>query len=225
VRRGRKWSSASRSFLAIAVVLGAAAFLLVHGYAARVDALAPAIGPPVPVAVAARDLTRGATLTAETIRLREMPSAYAPPGALRSLDDAVGHTLLSDVAAGEAVTRTRIGSLRSGPLANLVPAGMRAVTVSVAVSPGEVRSGDHVDVLATFGGGQPHTETVGTGFEVIGLTTMDPRATIGTPADGAGSTLTLLVPPDGAEQLAFASAFADLSISVIGQEDRDTFST
>jgi pilus assembly protein CpaB len=227
VRRGRRWSAASRLFLALAIVLGSAAFLLVHGYAARVDALAPAIGPRVPVAVAARNLTRGTALTSEMLRVVEMPSAYAPPGALRRVDDAVGRTLVSDVAAEEPVTRTRIGSLRSGPLATLVPAGMRAVSIPVATVAGAIHSGDHVDVLATFGGGQPRTETVGTDLEVIEVSGGVASATAATSAEGAGSgpTLTLLVAPDEAEQLAYAAAFADLNISILGEEDRNTFST
>jgi pilus assembly protein CpaB len=229
VRRGRRWSAASRLFLALALVLGGAAFLLVHGYAARVDALAPAIGPSVPVAIAARPLTRGTTVSADMLRVVEMPAAYAPPGALGLVEDGVGRTLVSDLAAREPVTRTRLGSSRAGPLASLVPAGMRAVNLPMTAGLGAIRPGDRVDVLATFGGGQPHTETAGSGLEVIGTsnggndTSSTSSSTDGT--GGGGPTLTVLVTPSEAEQLAYASAFADLSVAILGEEDWDTTST
>ncbi|MDP9295245.1 MAG: Flp pilus assembly protein CpaB [Actinomycetota bacterium] len=228
MRRGRRWSAASRSFLALALVLGGAAFLLVHGYAARVDALAPAIGPSVPVAIAARPLTRGTTVSADMLRLVEMPAAYAPPGALRRVEDGVGRTLVSDLAAREPITRTRLGSSRAGPLASLVPAGMRAMNVPVTAGLGTIHPGDRVDVLATFGGGQPHTETVGTGLEVIRTSTggngasSTSSSTDGT--GGGGPTLTVLVTPAEAEQLAYASAFAELSVAILGEEDWNTTS-
>jgi pilus assembly protein CpaB len=230
MRRGRRWSAASRLFLALAVVLGGAAFLLVRGYAARVDALAPAIGPSVPVAIAARQLKRGTTVSADMLRIVEMPAAYAPPGALRRVEEGVGRTLVSDVAAREPVTRTRLGSSREGPLASLVPAGMRAMDVPVTAGLAAIRPGDRVDVLATFGGGQPHTETVGTGLEVIGTseggssTSPSSSSTEGT-GGGGGPTLTLLVTSSEAEQLAYASAFADLSVAILGEEDWNTTST
>jgi pilus assembly protein CpaB len=229
VRRGRRWSAASRLFLALALVLGGAAFLLVHGYAARVDALAPAIGPSVPVAIAARPLTRGTTVSADMLRVVEMPAAYAPPGALGLVEDGVGRTLVSDLAAREPVTRTRLGSSRAGPLASLVPAGMRAVNLPMTAGLGTILPGDRVDVLATFGGGQPHTETAGSGLEVIGTsnggndTSSTSSSTDGT--GGGGPTLTVLVTPSEAEQLAYASAFADLSVAILGEEDWDTTST
>jgi pilus assembly protein CpaB len=227
VRSGarRKWSGASRAFLALAIVLGGASFLLVRTYSARVDALAPAIGPSVPVVTAARDLVRGTTLTAEMLRSIDIPGAYAPPGGLHRIQDGVGHTLVSDVAAGEAITRTRIGSQHAGPIASLVPSGMRAVTVPVTTA-GDIAVGDHVDVLATFGGGQPHTETTASGLEVISAASGS-DASSQPSADGGGSaaTITVLATPSEAESLAYASAFATISVSVIGANEGGTSST
>ena len=61
--------------------------------AARVEALAPAIGPPVPVVVAAGDVERGTQLTPMMLSLAEVPRAYAPPGALVSPSQAVGRLI------------------------------------------------------------------------------------------------------------------------------------
>ena len=41
-----------------------------------------------------------------------------------------------------------------------MPAGLRAVAVTTSLPAGTVVADDHVDVLATFATGAPHTETV-----------------------------------------------------------------
>jgi Flp pilus assembly protein CpaB len=137
--------------------------------------------------------------------------------------------LVSDLAAGELVTQTRLGPARAGPVASLVPGGMRAVDVPVSADPADVVPGDRVDVLATFGGGQPHTETPGVGLEVLAVAGGGGAGVIPasseTGGDG-GPTVTLLVTPEEAESLAYASAFATLSISVLGPDDSGaTFGT
>jgi Flp pilus assembly protein CpaB len=120
--------------------------------------------------------------------------------------------LAADLLRGEAVTISRLAG-DGGPVAGMVPAGLRAVQVPVAAPPGLLASGDRVDVLATYGAGQPHTETVVSAAEVLTI------------LDGATDgfeivpTLVLLVSPDVAERLAYARAFADLSIAVTSAEE------
>ncbi|MFM8945005.1 MAG: SAF domain-containing protein, partial [Actinomycetota bacterium] len=48
-----------------------------------------------------------------------MPRAFAPPGAASTTDEVLGHALVTDLAAGEAVTATRVGT-RAGPIAVLL---------------------------------------------------------------------------------------------------------
>ncbi|MGZ5213084.1 MAG: hypothetical protein ACXWXM_05045, partial [Actinomycetota bacterium] len=43
----RRWPVASKVLVALAVLLGALAFVMVRGYQDRVEALHPAVGPPV----------------------------------------------------------------------------------------------------------------------------------------------------------------------------------
>ena len=210
----RRWSPASKGFALLAVATGLGAYGLVRGYAARLEALRPVVGTPTPVVVAAGPLERGTVLTESLVRVVEMPSAFAPPGALRSIEQAVGQTAATDLAEGEAVTRTRVGGGEAGPVASLVPSGLRAFPVEAGVPPGSVRPGDRVDVFATFGGPNPHTETVAQGLEV--LLVLDGDEADGTSLTGSGlvPSLILLVGPDVAERLAFATAFADLAIAI-----------
>jgi pilus assembly protein CpaB len=216
----------TKLFAALAVILGGGAFLVVHGYAARVEALAPALGEPVTVTIAADTIPRGTVLSPDTLKVMSVPARFAPPGAVHSPGSAAGRTLLADLAAGEPLTWTRLAPKRAGPVAALVPPGLRAFPVATSLPPGAVRPGDRVDVLGTFAGGQPHTETVASGLEV--LLVMSPRAAgsasglgdAGAPeTSGAGQTLVLVVRPDQAEQLAYARAFADLTVSVLGPEE------
>lgn len=217
MRLRRRWSRTSKLFLLLAVASGAAAFLVVRGYAERLEALRPAVGQPVPVLVAASDLRRGTRLTADVLREQSVPSAYVQPGAVTDRAEAGGRTLVADLAAGEMLTRTRLGAEGAGPIAALVPPELRAVSIQLALPPGVVREGDHVDVLATFGGGRPYTETVAPGLEVLSV--IDAEGTeIG--AGGAGSTraVVVLVSPEDAERLAYAEAFGDLSVAIAGPQ-------
>ena len=212
----RRWSLRSKLLLLLAVACGLAAFGIVRGYAARLEALRPAVGSPVPVVVAAEALPRGAILDQEALRLTSMPSAFAPPGALRSIDEALGATLVADLAEGEPVTRTRIGT-SGGPVAAQVPTGLRAFVVPSGMPAGSVRPGDRVDVLATFGGQRPYTETVATGLEILSVLA-DEHGAVAVTGTATGPTLVLLVTPDAAERLAYAKAFADLTLTVAGVE-------
>lgn len=215
---GRRWPRPARVTAVLALVCGLAAFGLVQGYVARVEASRPELGAPVPVVVAASDLARGTTLSADSLQVQQVPGEFAPPGALRDPGDAEGRVLVSPLAAGEPVTGTRLAAPKAGPVAALVPPGLRAFVVATDIPPEAVRAGDRVDVLATFGGGRPYTETVATGLEVLSvLGSGQTDALSGAPSDAP--RLVLLVSPDVAERLAYAGAFGDLSVTIAGADE------
>ena len=140
-----------------------------------------------------------------------MPGAYVPPGAFAAIDDAVGRTLVAGLAEGEAVTRTRVGGV-GGPVASQVTSGLRAFVVSAGIPAGVLRTGDLVDVIATFGGPRPYTDTVGSGLEVLSIVE-EGGGTFEAGGPG-GPSLVLLVTPDVAERLAHAAAFGEISVSI-----------
>jgi Flp pilus assembly protein CpaB len=215
---GRRWPRAARISVGLALLSGLAAFALVQGYVRRIEASRPALGPPVPIVVAASDLSRGVTLDGDALQVRWIPVEFAPPGAIGDPADAQGRVLLSALAAGEPVTATRLAAPHTGPVAALVPPGLRAFVVATDVPPQAVRAGDRVDVLGTFGGGRPHTETVATALEVLSvLGSGQTDALSGAPSDSP--RLVLLVSPDEAERLAYAAAFADLSVTIAGTDE------
>ncbi|HET9248471.1 MAG TPA: Flp pilus assembly protein CpaB [Actinomycetota bacterium] len=207
----RRWSLRSKAMAVLAVVAGAGSFTLVRGYAAEVQALRPTAGDLVPVVVADHDLTRGSVLDEGSVRLERMPVEYAPPGALRSIEQAAGRTLGSDLAEGEAVTVTRVGGA-GGPVASLVSSGLRAFVVGSALPSGVLEPGDRVDVIATFGGPRPYSDTVGTGLEILSIVERDGETF---QAGGAtGPSLVLLVSPQTAEELARATAFGQITVTI-----------
>ena len=207
----RRWSPRSKLFAVLALAAGAGSFTIVRGYAAELEALRPSTGDPTAVVVAAEPLGRGTVLEEEALRVERVPGAYVPPGALASIDAAVGRTLVADLAEGEAVTRTRVGGA-GGPVASQVTGGLRAFVVSAGIPAGVLRPGDLVDVIATFGGPRPYTDTVGSGLEVLSIVE-DGGGTFEAGGPG-GPSLVLLVTPDVAERLAHAAAFGEISVSV-----------
>ena len=215
----RRWPLASKILAVLGVLAGALAFVVIRGYQQRVEALHPAVGPLVTVVVAAGDLGRGSLVGDDMLRTASIPEAFVPPGAVRDAAAVTGRVLTADIDAGEILTRSRLAGPRVGPVAALVPEGLRAVVVPSGVPPGTLRAGDRVEVYATYGGGQPHTELVASGVEVVRiLTEGSTGGGIGgvTPTAGEGVDLVLLVEATTAEQLAYARAFAQLQVAILG---------
>ena len=214
----RKLPRSSFVLLAISVACALAAAVVMRAYARRIDAVRPDGGPPASLVAAVQDVARGDVLTEEMLEPVTLPSRFAPPGAMRDVARAVGRIAIADIAAGEIVTALRLAGAGSGPTASLVPPGLRAVQVPVSAVV-DMRPGDLVDVIATFGGGGAHTEVAGEAIEVLAVD-REGGGSFGAAAPTSGGVgLVLLVTPAEAERLAFASAFATLSIAVRGPGD------
>lgn len=214
----RRWSPISKLFVVAAVACGLGAFAIVRSYAARLESVAPDVGEHVRVVVAATALARGTSLARPLLEETLVPARFAPPGRFPEAERLLGATLLTDVAAGEPLTRTRLADAAVGRVAALVPPGLRAMTIESALPRGAVRPGDHVDVLATYGGERPHSETVASALEVLLVT----GSSAGGGVQGATSpmpSVVVLVAPDVAERLAYAKAFGELDLSISGGPD------
>lgn len=209
----RRRPRSSWVLLALSVLIAAASTLALRGYLTRLEAQAAAGGPGRPVVVAAVDLPRGTTLTPESLESRDIPADLVPPGAVTSPSSVLGRPLAADVLAGEVITSSRLAAA-GGPVASLVPEGLRAVPVTVDLPPGTVAAGDLVDVMATYATGQAYTETVVEAAEILSA-----ERAGGEEGFAGATTLILLVAPDAAERLAFARAFADISVAVAPSSD------
>jgi len=161
--------------------------VLLHAYLTHVAAAAGVGGPPVPVVVAATNVARGTSLQPSELRVVAIPHAYVPPGSFARVSQAAGRIALAGLAQGEAVTRSRLARVRAGPVASLTPEGLRAFAVPTSLPARAAAAGDHVDVLATYGSGQPHTETVVSGVEVLMVLEAGPTGSVG--GSGTGGAL------------------------------------
>jgi Flp pilus assembly protein CpaB len=208
----RRWSTMSRVLLALAVLSGAGAFALVRGYQAQIERLRPAVGEMVPVVVAVADVERGSTIAPEALDVRSVPSAFAPPGRFASVERVAGRTASTAIGAGEAVTATRLAP-PGGAVAAVAPPGTVGFPVHADVPTRAVRPGDLVDVLATFGGNRPHTETVASSVEILLVLAASSLPDAGL-ATASQPTLVLAATPDLSERLAYASAFATISVAI-----------
>jgi Flp pilus assembly protein CpaB len=216
----RRPPRSSLLFLVLALACGLAAATTVRAYAHRLEVTRPDGGRPMGVLEATRDLPRGTVLGSADVRVAELPSAFAPPGALGASDQVKGGILQADVMQGEILTRARLAGSAAGPIATLVPAGLRAVVIPSGLPPGSVQAGDAVDVFGSFGGGQPHVETVAEGVEVGQILAEAVTATsAGATGAPPGPALVLWVDPSTAQRLAFAASFAALTVAVDAAED------
>lgn len=211
----RRWPRATKVYLLVALLCAAGAASIVHGSTASVRQADAAVGPPVPVVVAAVPVVRGTALALSDLEVRPVPVSLAPPGALADPGSLVDRIVLTDLAPGEAVTQTRMAHEGAGPLAALVPPGLRAVALPVTVLPPGLVAGDRVDVLATYGEGRTYTETVGTALEILvppNAGSSDRQGLGG--ASGAG--LVLLADVATASRLARAAGYSVMSVAVVG---------
>ena len=216
----RRWSRASRLYTVASLACAALAGASAHAYVSQA-ARAAGGGPPVSVVVAATPIARGARVDASELRTARLPKGFAPPNPVGSIAQAAGRVALASLASGEVVTETRLARVRAGPVASLTPEGLRAFAVPVSVPPGLVAPGDHVDVMATYTSGAPHTETVVPDAQVL-LVLRGPSnagsagATTGIMGgSGTGPSLVLLVSPEDEGGLSYATALARITVAVV----------
>ena len=208
-------------FFCMALVLSVGAAGLMASYARRLQVTRPDVGVPTAVLMAAASLPRGTMLDAGDVEAASVPASLVPPGSLTSPGQAEGRVLVADIARGEIVTGSRLARSGVGRLSALVPAGLRAFTLPVAIPPGSLASGDLIDVVATFGanGGRPYTDSVASALEVVGVSSPRSGDTVtSVSSTGPAGTVTVLADPATVEVLARAAATGIVSFAVIGPD-------
>jgi Flp pilus assembly protein CpaB len=136
----------------LAALLGMAA---TYAYVERFEREATG-GPKLPVVVLLSDVPTGTALDRDVLGTREIPEAYRDSRHIEApeLERLVGARLSVPGRAHEAVLWTDLASVRrdARQLSDLVPEGMRAITLAASASSfgGLITPGDRVDVLGTF---------------------------------------------------------------------------
>jgi pilus assembly protein CpaB len=209
----------------LALLFGGSAAVGVSKYVTDKSGMAARSVDTVPVVVAVEDIPRGASLTADLVKIRDYPKGMRPPGTLAKVEDALDRAVFIPLVKDEPVLDGKLapkGAKRG--MAALVPDGMRAFTLhtpSVASGvAGFVLPGNKVDVLLTVEGRRGSvTTTLVQNLEILAV---DQR--IDAPADNRVDpnqlrSVTLLVTPDQAAKLGLAQNKGALQLSLRNPRD------
>jgi len=105
------------------------------------------------ILVAKTDIPKGTAVEPDDLVAEIIPNPYVAPQAVTSLDRISGMVTIAPISKGEQLTLSKLSYAKDagGGLAEVTPAGKRAITVSIsniAGLAGMIKAGDYVDVIA-----------------------------------------------------------------------------
>ncbi|MFY8070680.1 MAG: Flp pilus assembly protein CpaB [Pirellula sp.] len=184
-----------------------------------------------------KPIGRGYKIQEEHVEARQIPAEFAHKSMPQSLEEVIGRVATVAMYEGEYVMSNKITSVGAkAGLATLIPAGLRAYSITAASSAnrvsGLINVGDKVDVLLTKsnpGGGGSDSGVSETLLQNVEVMAVD-RIVDSTGANRAGgasdkneskaSTVTLMVTPKQAAVLGLGQKEGVLSLSLRNPEDQ-----
>ena len=147
------------------------------------------------------------------------PSRPVPPGALTVVDDLHRPDPRGRHRRRRGGDANPRGQLRGRTGRRAGAAGTSGVRPALGAPAGTLRSGDLVDVLATYGagGGRPYTDTVATEVQVLKV--LAAAEGIGAAGTDTGVQIVVLADPTTVETLARASALGVVTVSIAGPDE------
>ena len=185
-----------------------------------------------PVVVANADLSLGAELRAEDLKVARFPDGQAPEGAFARVDEIVGRGVIVSIVKNEPILPAKLASKEAGAgLPPVIPEGMRAVSVrvnEVIGVAGYVLPGTHVDVLATASptnnAADVTTKVVLANVQVLTAgTRIEQDQKDGKPVQV--TVVTMSVSPEQAERLALASTEGKIQLALRNPLDQSAPAT
>ena len=214
--------------LAVAIMLGLFAVVLVRNYVAKQAPKpeAQATGT-VPMVVAAREIKRGETLQPALLKVAQVPKEAAPVGSYQTIQQLTGaegqqRVALRTIAPNEALMPTKV----SGPggraiMSAAVAEGMRAISLrsnNIAGVAGFVLPGDHIDVLLTRSiEGNTVTQTLADNVLVLGVDQTDSDET---DKPQVASAVTIQVTPAQAHTITLAQSVGQVTLALRSISDQ-----
>ena len=168
------------------------------------------------VLVATHDLPRGKQLEESDVKVSRWAGAEPLAGAFTSASQIIGKPLMSNVSHNEPITESKISASSSGA-SQLVPSGMRAVSVRIQESSGLMpflKPGHRVDIQIVSAANS--LRTILENVEVLSISAPSAN-TPGTLVN----VLTLLVTPAEADRAALADATAKLRLVLRNPNDQE----
>lgn len=151
-------AGSGRGFLILAAVAGLIAAVLVFIAISSAGSDSTSSSPPsettTPVVVAASNLAVGTAITADMVKVIQVPNNLVLAGVFTETTPLVGQVTNVPIAAGQQLLPEQVGAKVKGEgLGYVIPNGMRAVGLGIGDTTavgGLLLPGDHVDILATF---------------------------------------------------------------------------
>src|SRR3954449_13594418 len=179
------------------------------------------------ILVALADVDIGTKLDAQNVKLEDWPKAKIPDGAVRKLEDVKDKFANARFFKGEPLHVNKISDTLTN-IANKVPAGYRAMPVKVeedTVMKG-ISPGDRVDVMVFLkknGAEIPETGafTILTNVRVFAVNTNTERASEGKSESSNFKTMSLLVKPEHARELAVAASMGKIMLTLRRPDEKD----
>jgi len=149
----------NRRFLMLALVSAALSAMLVYVAISRAGGGGKdgESSTTAPVVVAAVDIPARTQITAEMVKVRDMPVDVKPEASYGSVDEVIGKATRYPLSVDEEVTSSKVVSLEpmqgADSLAFVIPKGMRAISINadqVLSAGGLVLPGDYVDIVGVF---------------------------------------------------------------------------
>ncbi len=179
------------------------------------------------ILVALSDIDIGTKLDAQNVKLEDWPKAKIPEGAVRRIEDVKDKFSNARFFKGEALHISKIADTLSN-IAIKVPAGYRAMPVKVdedtvlkAISPG-----DRVDVMVFLRrNGQDIVETgaftILKNVRVFAVNSNTERASDAKGEATSFKTVSLLVKPEHAQELAVAGQMGKIMLTLRRPDEKD----
>jgi len=214
-----------KKVIVMAILFSVFTSVLAYSYLSGLDqsSAATVVVNKTDVVVAASTIPENVIITEAMLTLMSLPSDAVHGDAAKSLEELVGFLSKSEIIAGEQVLKGRVVTdLTSSELSQRIPEGMRAITVSsneISGVAGFIAVGDSVDILASYTG----VEALGEGtriitqFQNIEVLAKGPAVSGATGEQidiGVSSSLTLLVTPQEAEVLVYATGGGSISMTL-----------
>lgn len=162
------------------------------------------------VVVAAHDLSPGAALSADDVRIEKRSATMVPDGTQTTTDSVVGATLAGPARRGEVLTDARVlgsrlAGLTAGPDARVVPLHLADAAVLDLIRPGDV-----VDIMGAADAATDAKPTLAASDAIVVLVSPKPKAA------GAGGERVVLValPAAAAHSLAAATLVQTVTLTI-----------
>jgi pilus assembly protein CpaB len=214
----------------IAAVLALGTGLLAFNYLTTVNKAATVVAMRT-VVVAARDIPVRTVMTPAMLTITSRPATAVDPDAIINESAAAGQIALISIPAGGTISASKIGRLGLGGLTMHIPAGQRAISISLDRVKGVanlIQAGDHVDVLAVTQARGPASAIGAVSTILTNKTVLAMGATQEAPAAAsmespspelAFDTATLAVTPREAKILALADLNSTLRLALRSIKD------